>query len=428
MSNEHNAHTHTPSHTPTHAHANPFAETSFPADRRALIAGIGGLAAGALLLSARSAHAGPLTPPAGPVTGTYKTLAEVEPRTAISVINTPGTAISLFKITQPGSYYLTNNITGVVGKHGIEIAASGVTLDLMGFEMLGIAGSLDGISAIGLSVVNVTVRNGSIRAWGGDGIDLTATSSSTCAVTDVIASDNAAVGISVPFISTITNCIAEGNGSHGLRCLTAGIITSCVMRGNANNGMFVDSNCVITGCSANNNGSDGIQAGGGCTITGCSASENTGNGIVQNTAGTINNCAANDNNAGGIRTNDGCIIVNCTARFNTLDGIYVTDTCIVQSNTCSFNGNAGVGAGIRVFGTDNRIEGNNCYNADRGIQVDVAGNFIARNTCSNNTINWQIAIGNVCLVVLATPTAAVIFGDSGGLSPGSTNPNANFTY
>ena len=45
--------------------------------------------------------AGPLDPPAGPITATYKTLAEVEPRTAINATHTPGDADSIFKITQP---------------------------------------------------------------------------------------------------------------------------------------------------------------------------------------------------------------------------------------------------------------------------------------------------------------------------------------
>ena len=96
------------------------------------------LATAALTLAAAGLlFAGPLDPPAGPVAPTYKTLTEVEPRIAINAANTPGDADSLFKITQPGSYYLTGNITGVVGRHGIEIAvpANGpsVTIDLMGY-------------------------------------------------------------------------------------------------------------------------------------------------------------------------------------------------------------------------------------------------------------------------------------------------------
>ena len=76
--------------------------------------------------------AGPLDPPAGPIAPTYKTLTEVEPRTAINASNTPGDIDSLFKITQPGSYYLTGNIQSVVGTHAIEICNDNVTMDCNG--------------------------------------------------------------------------------------------------------------------------------------------------------------------------------------------------------------------------------------------------------------------------------------------------------
>ena len=39
-------------------------------------------------------RAGPLTPPGGTVASTYKTLSEVEPRTAISAATTPGDAFA----------------------------------------------------------------------------------------------------------------------------------------------------------------------------------------------------------------------------------------------------------------------------------------------------------------------------------------------
>ncbi|MBU6412576.1 MAG: hypothetical protein KGS45_03815 [Planctomycetes bacterium] len=64
-------------------------------------------------------HAGPLNPPPGPITSTHKTLTEIEPRIAINATNTPGDFDSLYKITQPGSYYLTANIDGVANKSGI---------------------------------------------------------------------------------------------------------------------------------------------------------------------------------------------------------------------------------------------------------------------------------------------------------------------
>ena len=76
--------------------------------------------------------AGPLDPPVGPITSTAKPLAEIEPRTAINAANTPGDADSIFRIAQPGSYYLPANVTGQAAKRGIEIAASGVTFRIGG--------------------------------------------------------------------------------------------------------------------------------------------------------------------------------------------------------------------------------------------------------------------------------------------------------
>ena len=62
----------------------------------------------------------------------------------------------------------------------------------------------------------------------------------------------------------------------------------------------------------------------------------------------------------------------------------------------------------------------------RGILINGANNYIARNTCSNNTLNWSVVANNACLVVAAT-LAGAISGNNGGLSPGATNPHANFT-
>jgi len=393
------------------------------------------------------ALAGPLTPPAGPVTSTYKTLTEVEPRIAINATNTPGDANSLFMITQPGSYYLTGNITGVAGRHGVEIAASGVTLDLMGFDLSGLPASLDGVSATVSNLTNITVRNGSVRAWGDEGVDLGTNSADNSAVIDVRASGNAGSGITTDDGCTITGCSAYNNTGDGILTGFGCTITGCSATNNSANGIVTSSSCTITACSASSNTGSGISTGfgcmitectasyngtgiatdDGCTITGCTAIENTGSGISTGFGCMITECTASFNGT-GIATASGCTISNCTARSNTLDGIRVTSGCVVLANACLFNGNGGSGAGIHATSSDNRIEGNNCTGADRGIDVDSAGNIIIKNTCSGNISNWEIAVGNVCLVILATPTVAAISGDSGGLSPGSTNPNANFTY
>lgn len=60
----------------------------------------------------------------------------MEARTPVDAAHAPGNATNQFIISQPGSCYLTGNINGVSGKNGILISASGVTIDLNGFNLL----------------------------------------------------------------------------------------------------------------------------------------------------------------------------------------------------------------------------------------------------------------------------------------------------
>jgi len=390
-------------------------------------------AAGALTLTAAGLlFAGPLDPPAGPVTSTYKTLTEVEPRIAINLTNTPGDADSLFKITQRGSYYLTGNITGVVGKHGIEIAASGVTLDLMGFDLVGIPGmgAFDGVSATVNSLTNITIRNGSVRGWGDEGVDLETLGPINSAVIDVRASGNTGNGIWASFGSTISGCSTFQNSGNGIVVGPGSTLTGCTAYLNTGNGIFADASTVV-GCTAVFNAGGGIFAEGGSTVTGCTAQQNSVRGIFVAAGSTVTGCTALGNSGDGIYAGEGSTVTGCTASSNTGDGIEVSSNCRVTDNTCAFNGNGGNGSGIFASGgSDNRIEGNNCTGADRGINVDTAGNIIIRNTCSGNSIDWVIAANNVCGPILdrRAPASAAISGFTAPDSTGSTHPNANFSY
>jgi len=387
-------------------------------------------AAALTLTAAGLLFAGPLTPPAGPVTSTYKTLTEVEPRIAINLTNTPGDADSLFKITQRGSYYLTGNITGVVGRRGIEIAASGVTLDLMGFDLLGVVGSLDGVSPVVGSLTNITIRNGSIRGWGGDGVDLGTVLTNNSAVTDVRASGNTGIGIRVGSNSTITGCSAYNNTANGISTGFGCTITGCSASFNNGNGIWALEGCTITGCTADQNTGNGISVGSGSTVAACTARSNSGDGISTGDGSTVTGCTARANSGNGIAAGLGSTVAGCTARLNTGDGIQVSSDCRVTDNTCDANGNGGDGAGIHATGSDNRIEGNHCTDNDRGIDVDFAGNIIIKNTCSGNTFNWSIAIGNSFGPIVAAGTNAAVVNTNGAVAGnlGSTDPNANFSF
>ena len=87
-----------------------------------------------------------------------------------------GTAITAlpYTITSPGLYYLSNNLTSSeTSNNAITVNADDVTIDLMGFCLTG-PGKGSGTSNNGIMVAatrtNVEIRNGSIKAFGGDGI------------------------------------------------------------------------------------------------------------------------------------------------------------------------------------------------------------------------------------------------------------------
>src|SRR5260370_9368282 len=71
---------------------------------------------------------GSLTPPGAPG-ATFKTLAQIEPRTPISSLP--------FTISVAGSYYVTTNLAAVAAVDGITVAADNVSVDLNGFSLTG---------------------------------------------------------------------------------------------------------------------------------------------------------------------------------------------------------------------------------------------------------------------------------------------------
>lgn len=388
--------------------------------RRSVLLVISGLMA----IGAAAAIAGDLTPPAGPVLPTMKPLDEVEPRIAINAVNTPGAGNSQFRITNPGSYYLTGNLQGIAGSAGIEIVANNVTIDLCGFTMVGVPGSGSAMFDTGLPQ-NITIRNGIVDSWGG-GVSLG--NSSGVRIEDLTVRNCTGGGIEVGTSGIITRCAAIGTGGNGIAAITGATITDCVANQNAADGIDVGGGCVVSRCSAGSNAQTGIRTLANCVVSECSAFSNTFNGINLAAVGSrASNCSSFGNTLHGILTSAACVVENCSSRSNTLDGIRVTDDCVVRDNACSGNGFNGDGAGIVSTGFDNRIEGNTCTDADRGIQTLSGGNFITRNICTSNTSNWNITIGNVCLVVSAAATPA-FNGNAGGVAPGSTDPNANFSY
>lgn len=112
---------------------------------------------------------GSLTPPSGVPAPLMKTLDQIEARTPIPPSPSTPAAGPHFTITQPGSYYLTGNVT-VSGGDAISIQSGGVTLDLNGFSLrsttLTPSGSAILINWEGPNYSGgTTIRNGHIRPF-----------------------------------------------------------------------------------------------------------------------------------------------------------------------------------------------------------------------------------------------------------------------
>jgi hypothetical protein len=231
---------------------------------------------------------GSLTPPAapGPI---FKTLAQIEPRTAIT--NTGAVTIS-----GPGSYYLTTNITVSVS-NAVTIAANNVTLDLNGFTISSTALAPAGTAIlIANSPTNITIFNGIISSgvketggvFSGTGFDsgiafaIDANNTNTYGqpvnvrVTGVTVSGCLSYGIFLGGFSTVVDsCAVQTAGAYGVwaSIIRNSIATDC---GDvAISGSTIVSDCygqcignswgVYAGTTAQNcygesNGSDGVHA------------------------------------------------------------------------------------------------------------------------------------------------------------------------
>lgn len=356
---------------------------------------------------ASSVAAGDLNPPAGAVGPTPGP----EPRTAINAANTPGNADCVYRISAPGSYYLTSGVTGQAGKSGIEIAAGNVSIDLMGFVVQGVVGSEDGIVISG-DRNSITIRNGCVRGWGGDGVNLTT-----------------AGGISGSVGSMVESLrISNQDAATGLRVFSSTIVRDCTITGNLA-ALTAGGNCLVEGCALADN-VFGISVGTDCRVVGTSVRGCTHTGIDADEGSLVQSCTVASCDANGITAAKNGSVLDCVVRDNGYSGISVLGGCLVRGNTCAGNGRLSVSSpGIFVNFAGNRVEQNNCSANAVGIKAQAAGNFIARNTCSaNSQQNWNIAASNICLVVQGSATGAAIAGNSGGTAPGSADPNANFTY
>lgn len=304
----------------------------------------------------------------------------------------------------------------MAGKHGISIGANGVTLDLNGFALIGAGGTPSSSGDAGIvpgisGLTNVTVRNGSIRNWNGNGINFSVPTAFNMRVENVTVVDSGATGISGGYQAFIVGCQAQGCGGSGIASFGGATIASC---------------------NAYNNTIAGFEVGaaGGAVITGCIAFNNRGVGI-RSFGGTVSACVASGNDEQGILANSTPTNIEaCTCDDNKLDGISVGDSCRVSGCVTARNGSTTTqGAGIRATGVGAIIEGNLSRANSFGYYIQGTGNLVVRNTASSNNTNWIATASNVRgpIIDRTALVSPAIAGDSAPSVLGSTDPHANFT-
>ncbi len=227
---------------------------------------------------------------------------DVHPRFVAGQVGSPITSLP-FTIggNGCGRYFLVSCLEGVSGSSGITVQASDVTIDLNGFSITGVPGSMSGI-ATGAGTENIRIVNGTIKKWDASGVDCS--QSSIVQLEGLRLIDNGDSGVDSGRATSVRNCVSARNGNYGIRVLQGSLISETIVYQNdANNGINTDSGCVITSSVSYEN-LNGISTN-SSTVAHCTVNANVGIG-VSGVRLAIASCRVGENGAGGC-TSDGLV-------------------------------------------------------------------------------------------------------------------------
>ncbi len=419
------------------------------------------------ILTATSLAQGPLAPPGAPAP-TMKTLDEIH---AVGEKRTPISSIP-FSITQPGSYYLTGNLSTALAVDGISIDAKNVTIDLNGFRM---TGNGAGLKAIHITNANVTtetlvVKNGTMTGWqmaiGGDsasiiagsiegvhirdgfGIQLTNAKNvevTRCVLENCTAPNNGI--ITVGRGGVVTNCrVTNGNPMGGLlgfadtaiRVVSHGSIRDCEVTVNGIIGIECDFTSTVRNCSVSGTGASlyGILVGDSATVDNCRVTGEFAYGVSVQVQAVVRGCAVTltGSPTRGIVAGNFSQVSGCTVKGPAYSpsniGVAIGEDSRVESNAVSgFDYCIKIAArsvakrntvglanyGISATANNTIIEENSVFSCFTGIAMFTTGNMVFKNTLKSNGLAIDNLIGGNEVGPIGTPSTA-------------TSPFANLVY
>ncbi len=289
---------------------------------------------------------GSLTPPGAPA-ATMRTLDQIYGRTDARIPITNST--SAVTISQPGSYYLTTNLT-VSGGDAITIATNGVSLDLNGYTIRSTAASAAGAAVLlGSRLRNITIANGFIESG---------------VITNGVASIGSGFGYGIHYSNSVPANVVVSRVSI-VGCLYDGI------------SLGTGYSTVVEGCTLQLIGRDGILAStvktssatdcghvgiGGFQVSDCRGqSSGDGSGV---SAINAQNCYGASNDSYGVYATTA---LNCSGFSSGSYGVYASASAVGCNGTSTsgvglYARNANTCVGYRIGGTAiQAIVANGCY-------------------------------------------------------------------
>jgi hypothetical protein len=303
------------------------------------------------LLPSPALGQGSLTPPGAPAP-TMKTLQQIEPRTPISSVP--------FTISQPGSYYLTTNLT-VSSGNAITITTNGVTLDLNGYTLSSTANPAGGTAILiqggsrNLAILNGNIEGGVTNNAGtysgpgfGYGIDYSITVPGAVRVSGVNVSGCGFNGINPGNADStvVESCAVRTVGGYGI---AASVVKNCTALGC---GSTAISGTTVSDCRGQST-SSGTGVFAGATAQNCYGQSSSGTGVFA--GATAQNCYGSSSGSGyGVYATT---VQNCYGYSDSGYGVFAYRTaigCYGQSSSGPaglFAENANTCTGYRSGGT-----------------------------------------------------------------------------